>query len=82
MSVKRPRDLARRTAGALARHKRDDMGFRRDTFTLPREAAREKARELLRRFPKATYMTEVEVLARARRRSHRVHHAPAAERGL
>jgi hypothetical protein len=60
MSVNRPRDLARRTAGALARQKRDDIGFRRDTFALPREAAREKARELLRRFPKAAYMTEVE----------------------
>ena len=60
MTVNRPRDLARRTAGALTRQKRDDMGFRRDTFALPREAAREKARELLRRFPKAAYMTEVE----------------------
>jgi hypothetical protein len=27
---------------------------------LPRAAAREKAREMLRRFPKAAYMTEIE----------------------
>jgi hypothetical protein len=56
----RPRDLARRTTDALARRKRQDIGFRRDTFALPREAAREKARELFRRYPKAAYMTEVE----------------------
>ena len=34
--------------------------FRRETFALPREAAREKAREIFRRFPKAAYMTEIE----------------------
>jgi hypothetical protein len=59
MTVHRPRDLARRTADALARRRRDDS-FRRDTFALPREAAREKAREIFRRYPKAAYMTEVE----------------------
>ena len=32
----------------------------RETFTLPRDAAREKAREILTRFPRAAYMTEVE----------------------
>ena len=35
-------------------------GYRRDTFALPREAARAKARELFDRFPKAAYMTEIE----------------------
>ena len=61
MNASRPRDLARRTADALARHKRQRMdGFRRETFALPREAAREKAREMFRRFPKAAYMTEIE----------------------
>jgi hypothetical protein len=35
-------------------------GFRRDTFSLPRAAARAKARELLDRFPKAAYMTAIE----------------------
>jgi hypothetical protein len=59
MNARRPRDIAKRAADALARRKRVD-GFRRDTFALPREAAREKARELFRRFPKAAYMTEIE----------------------
>lgn len=35
-------------------------GFVRETFTLPRDAAREKARELFRRYPIAAYMTQVE----------------------
>jgi hypothetical protein len=52
----RPADIARRSAEAL--HGRD--AFRRETFALPREAAREKAREMFRRFPKAAYMTEIE----------------------
>jgi hypothetical protein len=61
MNQSRPRDLARRTADALARHKRQRMdGFHRETFALPRTAAREKAREMFRRFPKAAYMTEIE----------------------
>jgi hypothetical protein len=61
MDKPRPRDLARRSADALAQRKRERMdGFHRDTFALPRAAAREKARELFRRFPKAAYMTEIE----------------------
>jgi hypothetical protein len=61
MDKTRPRDIARRTAHALADSKRRRMdGFHRDTFALPRLAAREKARELFRRFPKAAYMTEIE----------------------
>lgn len=55
---RRPADIARRAAEGLARHKLE--GFRRETFALPRQAAREKARELFRRFPKAAYMTEIE----------------------
>ena len=35
-------------------------GWRRETYTLPREEARDKAREWFDRFPKAAYMTEVE----------------------
>ena len=35
-------------------------GFVRETFTLPRLAAREKAREWFETFPKAAYWTEVE----------------------
>jgi hypothetical protein len=34
--------------------------WRRDTFTLPRVEARDKAREWFSRFPKAAYMTEIE----------------------
>jgi len=56
---RRPADLARRAAAAFARRRRD-QAFRRETFALPREAAREKAREMFRRFPKAAYMTEIE----------------------
>jgi hypothetical protein len=55
--ARRPGDLARRLA---ARRTAQGPAFRRETFTLPREEARQKAREFLRRFPKAAYMTEVE----------------------
>ena len=34
--------------------------FRRVTFTLPREAARAKAREIFTRYPKTAYMTAIE----------------------
>jgi hypothetical protein len=65
----RPVDIARRVVeerrkargGAVERAEetRHNM-WRRETFTLPREAAREKAREFFVRFPKAAYMSEVE----------------------
>lgn len=51
-----PRDLASRMAGRRQRHD----GFVRDSFTLPREEARAKAREYLTRYPKAGYMSVVE----------------------
>ena len=57
--TRRPADLARRNAQRFAEHKTRDA-FRRETFALPREAAREKARELFKRFPKAAYQTEIE----------------------
>ena len=58
MTLRRsPHDVAARAAKAL-REKRD--GFRRETFALPREQARAKAREVFRRFPKPAYLTEVE----------------------
>ncbi len=62
MYDRRPSDLARRSARALASQeiRRGVDAFRRDTFALPRAAAREKARELLQRFPKAAYQTEIE----------------------
>jgi hypothetical protein len=55
---RRPADIARRSAEALRARPRDP--FRRETFALPRKKAREKAREMFRRFPKAAYMTEIE----------------------
>ncbi len=59
-SIRRPADIARRAAKILAENGRERDPFRRETFALPREAAREKAREMFRRFPKAAYMTEIE----------------------
>jgi hypothetical protein len=58
---RRPADIARSAAKLIANRKgaRTDA-FRRETFALPRAAAREKAREMLRRFPKAAYQTEIE----------------------
>lgn len=53
-----PFDTFRRARGAA--NSRPDDGYRRETYTLPLEAARAKAREILDRFPKAAYMTEVE----------------------
>ncbi|MEF2071654.1 hypothetical protein [Consotaella aegiceratis] len=50
------RQLQRSRAAKTER--RDD--FVRETFTLPREAARVKAREWFERYPKAAYWTSVE----------------------
>ena len=52
----RPRDIASRMA---ARRRKSD-GYVRDTFKLPREEARAKARDYLTRYPKAGYMSAVE----------------------
>jgi hypothetical protein len=61
MRYARPKDLARRVAQDSARRRLPRVdAYRRDTFSLPRDAAREKARELFRRYPKAAYMTEIE----------------------
>lgn len=43
----------------VVRRKPDD-GFRRETYALPLEEARARARSILRRYPKAAYMTQVE----------------------
>jgi hypothetical protein len=61
MAVRRPADLAKRAADTRDRRKlaRSDA-FRRVTFTLPREDARAKAREMFSRYPKTAYMTEIE----------------------
>jgi hypothetical protein len=53
----RPRDLADRMA---ARKSRALDGFVRETFSLPRVEARDKARAFLKKYPKAAYMSEVE----------------------
>jgi hypothetical protein len=59
--TRRPEDIARRTAERMRQQPaRSDGGYRRETFVLEREAAREKAREMFRHFPKAAYMTEIE----------------------
>jgi hypothetical protein len=52
-----PRDIARRVGGRIG-DRRD--GWRRESFTLPREEARVLARDWFDRFPKAAYMTEIE----------------------
>ena len=53
----RPRDLADRMAG---RRNKPDDGYLRETFTLPRDVARTRARDFLKRYPKAAYMSSVE----------------------
>jgi hypothetical protein len=58
--IRRPADLARSTASRLAERKTARDAFRRETFALPRALAREKAKELFQRFPKAAYQTEIE----------------------
>jgi hypothetical protein len=55
-----PRDLASRMADRASRRRARDDGFQRETFKLPRETARLKAREFLTRYPKAGYMSAVE----------------------
>jgi hypothetical protein len=63
-STFRPRDLASRVA-ARRRKSGDSNGFRpdgylRETFTLPRDEARARARDYFDRYPKAGYMSVVE----------------------
>ena len=60
-ATRRPADIAKRVAESRDRRKlaRTDT-FRRVTFTLPREAARAKAREIFTRYPKTAYMTTIE----------------------
>jgi hypothetical protein len=52
----RPRDLADRMAG----RRQPSDGYLRETFKLPREQARQKARDFLARYPKGGYMSAVE----------------------
>jgi hypothetical protein len=59
-----PADLARRLADRRHSSEKDARAmpgqWRRETYTMPRLQARDKARELFNRFPKAAYMTEIE----------------------
>ena len=61
---KRPAELAQSLAqrARAVRRAREQAAsaWRRETFTMPREAAREKAREWFHAFPKQAYMTEIE----------------------
>jgi hypothetical protein len=45
---------------ARRRQARADDGYVRETFTLPREKARQTARAFLNRWPAAAYMSAVE----------------------
>jgi hypothetical protein len=58
--TKKPSDLAERAASRRSARTRAEGAWRRETFCLPREEARAKAREWFERFPKAAYMTEIE----------------------
>jgi hypothetical protein len=68
-SAKTPAELARRMVERRSRERADEFGrseargdgaWRRETYRLPREQAREVARDWFDRFPKAAYLTEVE----------------------
>ena len=61
--TRKPIDLAERVANRRGRRSRApgaEDAWRRETFCLPRDEARAKAREWFERFPKAAYMTEIE----------------------
>lgn len=51
--MSKPKDLAGRMRNAVD-------GFKRETFTLPRQHAREYARAYLSRYPSAAYASKVE----------------------
>ncbi len=59
-----PSDLARRLGERAAKRAKSGAAqrssWRRETYTLPRSEARDKAREWFTKFPKAAYMTEIE----------------------
>ena len=61
--TRKPIDLAERAASRRGRRSTAaaaEGAWRRETFCLPRDQARAKAREWFERFPKAAYMTEIE----------------------
>ena len=82
-TIRCPADIAHRAAKILAKKGQERDPFRRETFALPREVAREKAREMFRRFPKAAYMTEIESwrVLPGDRIEFTVRRLPSADRG-
>lgn len=68
--AKTPADLARRVAARRSRERAEEFGrnesnrgegtWRRETYRLPRQEARDIARDWFDRYPKAAYLTEVE----------------------
>jgi hypothetical protein len=54
-----PRELAHRMRDHRAQHRTRD-GFVRETFTQPRNDARQTVREFLDRYPNPAYMSEIE----------------------
>jgi len=52
----RPNNIAKR----MSERSKSDSAFSRQTFRLPVDAARLKAREILKQFPQDGYMTVVE----------------------
>ena len=59
MTSRTPKDLADRMTG-LRRRAAPEDGYVRETFSLPREQARERARGFLCLWPAAAYMSGVE----------------------
>jgi hypothetical protein len=59
MPLRTPRELADRMAARRNKAKAED-GYVRETFTLPRDQARVRARAILDRWPAAAYMTAVD----------------------
>ena len=61
---KTPAGIARRLSSrrmcAAAEDLRESGTWRRETYRLPRDQARETAREWFERYPKAAYLTKVE----------------------
>ena len=57
---KTPANIARRLSGRARTQASRNKAWRRETYTLPRLEARDKARDYFLKFPKAAYMTEIE----------------------
>jgi hypothetical protein len=60
IAVQARRGLGRAAGDAASKARPRTDAWKRDTFNLPRDDARRKAREMFDRFPRAAYLTEVE----------------------